>query len=418
MTELSRRHLLSRLLPRLAGAGEKTWWAEAGDRGAVAEVGLTPARTAQKSASTGRHVLVTVLLYGGFDGLTAVPPLGDPHYRPARPTIAVPRSTAISLDGFFALHPELSPLVPFWHSRTLAVVPAAGIPFPTMSHFQAQQDLGQGAPGTSLASGWMNRALGALGESDALAAVQVGSSVLTPSLVGSAPVTTLWEVSNFSLIGESWSPSLPGTLRSLYGGVHSSTRVTALDTLSACAGLSGLQHTVYRPANGASYPDSALGGSLEGVAQLIKADVGVRLAAVEYGDWDFHADLGSGPGGAMSLMLADLGRSLAAFARDLGPELERVTVVTMSEFGRRIEENGSRGVDHGHGNAMLVLGGVRGGRVYGRWPGLAPRSLDEGNLAGTTDYRDVLAEILIRRCGLASVARVFPRFRPHLLGLV
>lgn len=419
MTELSRRHLLSSLLPRLAGEGEKRWWAAPGDGGTVGEVGLTTAARTTATGPTGRHVLVIVVLYGGFDGLTALPPLGDPHYALARPTIAVPRRSAIALDGLFGLHPEMAPLAPFWRSRRLAVVPAAGIPFPTMSHFQAQQDLGQGAPGTSLASGWMNRALGTLGDSDALAGVQLGSSVLTPSLAGPESVTTLWEVDNFSLIGESWSPSLPSTLRSLYAGIDSSTRLTALDTLAACAELAGLQHTVYRPAHGASYPTTPLAASLEGVAQLIKADLGVRLAAVEYGDWDFHAALGSNPGGAMSLMLSDLARSIAAFAVDLGPELERVTVVTMSEFGRRVGENGSGGVDHGHGNAMFVLGGgVRGGKVYGRWPGLAPAALDGGNLAGTTDYRDVLAEVLLRGCGLASIGRVFPGFRPRLLGLM
>lgn len=418
MSVLSRRELLSTLIGRVPVGGQKTWAAEPGDRRAIAEIGLTSAGGTVATSSSGSDVLVVLLLYGGFDGLTAVPPIGDPHYASLRPTIAVPASEALQLDGLFGLHPALAPLMPWWASKQLAAVQAVAIPYPTLSHFQAQQDLGQAAPGTALVSGWMNRALSALGDADALAGVQVGNSVLTASLSGPRPVTTLWEVGAFSLVGEEWDASLPSAIRSLYSDVASTTSATALDTLRACRDLAPLQAVTYSPANGASYPSSGLGQSLMGVAELIKARVGVRMAAVEYGDWDFHADLGSGAGGAMAAMLSDLGSCLAAFATDLGSELARVTVVTLSEFGRRVAENGSAGADHGHGNAMLVLGGsVRGGKVYGTWPTLAPKALVLGDLVGTTDYRNVLAELLERRLGLSSLWRVFPRFTPHFLGL-
>lgn len=419
-TRYSRRALLSSLLGQDPRNGGKRWYAAAGDRNVVTEVGLTSASASTRAATSGSDVLVVVLLYGGFDGLTAVPPLGDPNYATARRNIAVPASAATQLDAMFGLHPALASLVPWWKSRQLAVVDAVDIPYATLSHFQAQQDLGLAAPGTSLSSGWLNRALGEIGASDALTAVQVGNSVLTQSLEGPSPVTTLWEVGNFSLVGEQWAPQLPAAISSLYSSVTSASSGTANDTLAACTELASLQGVTYQPANGAAYPASELGDGLKGVAQLIRSGSAVRLAAVEYGDWDFHAGLGAPSGGAMALLLEDLAGSLAAFATDLGSELDRVTVVTLSEFGRRVAENGSGGADHGHGNVMFVLGGgVNGGKVYGTWPGLAPSDLVlDGNLAGTTDYRSVLAEILQRRCGMATLSGVFPNFRPQPVGVV
>ena len=300
MSQLSRRELLSSLIGRIPAGGGKKWWAGAGDTGTTTEVGLTVGSGHGVAAASSSDVLVVVLLYGGFDGLTAIPPLGDPHYEPARPTIAVSPKDAIQVDRLFGFHPAMAPLVQWWNSKRLAAIHAVGIPFPTMSHFQAQADLGQAAPGTALSSGWLNRALAVLGERDALSAVQVGNSVLTPSLTGPMPVTTLWEVGDFSLVGEQWAPTLASTLRSLYASVGSSASTTALDTLSACRDLAAQQNVTYRPAGGASYPDGDLGSSMQGVAQLIKAGVGVRIAAVEYGDWDFHADLGTASRGAMA----------------------------------------------------------------------------------------------------------------------
>ncbi|MGH9294919.1 MAG: DUF1501 domain-containing protein, partial [Acidimicrobiales bacterium] len=275
------------------------------------------------------------------------------------------------------------------------------------------------APGSSLRTGWLNRVLGTWPGADALRAVQVGDSVLVSSLFGPEMVTTLWEVGSFRLDGEEWTGKvLPRTLSAMYRDVPSPEASAALDTLSACASLAPLAGVTYTPRAGVSYPAGGLSSALQGVAQLLKADLGVRIAAVDYGDWDFHADLGAAGSGAMAAMLGELGQSLAAFAADLGPDFERVTVVTVSEFGRRVVENGSGGVDHGHGNAMLILGGkIHGGRVYGRWPSLAPEDLDGGDLRATTDYRSVLGELLVRRCGVASLESVFPRFTPSFLGL-
>jgi len=367
---------------------------------------------------SGGDILVFVTLWGGFDGLTAVPPVGDADYAPARPTIAVPAGSAIQLDRLFGLHPALAPLKPWWDAEKLAVVHAVGIPYPTLSHFQAQADLGQAAPGSSVKTGFLNRMLGTLPGSSALRAVQIGDSVLVASLLGPEPVTTIWEVGSFQLDGVQWYAGLPKTIGQLYSGVRGPCATTARETLKACATLGQFVGKTYTPAEGADYPSGELSSALQGVAQLIKAGVTMRVAAVDYGDWDFHAALGSPEGGAMAVMLEELGGALAAFATDLGPLFDRVTIVTVSEFGRRVAENGSAGVDHGHGNAMLVLGGhVKGGRVYGTWPTLAPSALDGGDLKGTTDYRDVLAEVLVRRCAVGSLSTVFPRFTPRFLGL-
>ncbi|MGH9303195.1 MAG: DUF1501 domain-containing protein [Acidimicrobiales bacterium] len=363
--------------------------------------------------------LVVVTLWGGLDGLTAFPPVGDPHYAAARPSIAVPREKAVPLDRLFSMHPALAPLKEFWDARKLAVVQAVDIPYPTRSHFQAQADLGQAAPGSSLRSGWLNRVLGTWPGSDALRAVQVGDSVLTSSLVGPEMVTTLWKPDDFRLDGEEWTgPILPQTISELYRGVSSPAATAARATLAACARLAPLSGASYKPRLGVHYPPGELGSALEGVASLLKAGLKVRIAAVDYGDWDFHADLGAAGDGAMAAMLAELGGSLAAFATDLGPLLDKVTIVTLSEFGRRVVENGSGGTDHGHGNVMVALGGkIKGGRVYGNWPGLSPSDRDGGDLRATTDYRSVLGELLVRRCAVASLGPVFPRFRANFLGL-
>lgn len=400
-----------RLLQGLAGIPGLTLAASAmsGAQVAFADAGNTGDRY-------DGDTLVLVTLWGGFDGLTAVPPMGDQNYSAARPNIAVPSKSALQLDSTFGLHPSLKPLLPLYQRKQLAVVQAVKTGADNRSHFLAQQELGEAAPGSSLRSGWLNRTLGTWSGSDALRAVQVGDSVLTSSLVGPRPATTMWQVGSFSLAGQQWFSQLPGTLEELYSSVSGGQREAGLATVSATAELASL--TASPPAVPSNYPGDGLGPSLAGVATLIKAGVGVRIAAVDYGSWDFHGDLGQAGGGAMADMLSNLAQSLSAFAEDLGSAMGRVTVVTLSEFGRTVIENGSAGVDHGDGNVMFVLGGnVNGGHIYGSWPTIDSNGLKQNALRGTTDYRDVLGELLVRRCGVGSLSTVFPQFRPSFLGV-
>ncbi|MGK5679080.1 DUF1501 domain-containing protein [Actinoplanes sp. URMC 104] len=361
-------------------------------------------------------VLVLLSLRGGFDGLSAVVPAGDAAYYQARPGIGVPRARLIGGDRFFGLHPSLAPLLPFWKSGKLGAVHAVGQPAPNRSHFAAMEELERAAPGTSTRTGWLDRMVGGLGATDPFSAVSVGQARPARVLDGPAPNLGVSALDAFTLNGESDIKPIAATMAALYADAPAHLAGTATQLLGALDTAKSVQAAGYVPANGAAYPDSELGKALRDVARLIKADVGLMTATVDSGDWDMHENLGR----KMPDHLGDLARALAAFATDLGPDgLGRVTLVTISEFGRRVAENGSGGLDHGYGNAMFLLGGhVRGGKVHGRWPGLAPAKLVGGDLAVTTDYRSVIAEILRVRCGLSSTAAVFPGVKPATLGVV
>ncbi|WP_250002092.1 DUF1501 domain-containing protein [Actinoplanes sp. M2I2] len=361
-------------------------------------------------------VLVLVSLRGGFDGLSAVVPAGDAAYYQARPGIAVPKARLIGGDRSFGLHPALAPLLPFWKSGRLGAVHAVGMPAPNRSHFAAMEELERAAPGTSTRTGWLDRMVGGLGGADPFSAVSVGQARPARVLDGPAPDVGLSSVDAFVLNGESDAKPIAATMAALYADAPAALAGTATRLLDALDTARDLQAAGYTPANGAAYPDSELGHALRDVARLVKSDVGLMTATVDVGDWDMHENLNR----RMPGQLADFAAALAAFATDLGPAgLGRVTLVTISEFGRRVTENGSGGLDHGYGNAMFVLGGhVRGGRVHGRWPGLAPAKLVGGDLAVTTDYRSVIAEILRTRCGVNDTAAIFPGVEPANLGLV
>jgi uncharacterized protein (DUF1501 family) len=285
------------------------------------------------------------------------------------------------------------------------------------------EEMERAAAGTSVRTGWLDRMLGLSGATSPWTGVSIGGTNPTRSLAGPSPDLGITTVDGFTLAGESASVPMARTLRALHqdgpaalAGVLSGPALAATDAVATVAGL-----PAYAPANGAVYPDTALAKALRDVARLIKANVGMRAACVDFGDWDMHEGLGTAVAGQrMHTHLAELATALAAFATDLGTDgLANVTLLTLSEFGRRVAENGSKGVDHGHGNAMLLLGGgVRGGTVYGRWPGLAPAALAAGDLAATTDYRAVLGEVLQKRCGVGSLAEVFPGVAPATLGLV
>ncbi|MBV9485374.1 MAG: DUF1501 domain-containing protein [Frankiaceae bacterium] len=384
--------------------------------------GFGPLGTTQLAFADGKYdgdILVVVSLRGGFDGLSAVVPSGDPHYHSNRPTIGIPGSLLFKLDDMFGMNKALSALIPLWNAGNLAFVHAVGQKDPTMSHFEAMEEMERAAPGSNLRSGWIERMSGATGPGTPFAETSIGSATAPASMSGGYPATAMSSLSSFSLSGSgdndraAWHTAL----RKLQHGAHDVVMKPALTTIEALKTTQALASKTYHPANLASYPDNDIGGSLANVAQLIKAGVGLRVAAVDCGNWDMHVDLGLPTGGWMFDNLTGLGKALAAFAQDLGPIMDRVVLVTLSEFGRRVQQNDSLGVDHGHANAVFVMGGgINGGKVYGRWPGLADANLVLGNLKGATDYRTILAEILEKRCGI-SAHKVFPGLHGSRLGL-
>ncbi|MEU4622778.1 DUF1501 domain-containing protein [Actinoplanes sp. NPDC023801] len=362
--------------------------------------------------------LVVLSLHGGFDGLSAFAPIGDADYYKARPGIAVPKSKVIAGDGMFGLHPALAPLLPQWKAGRLAAVHAVGQQNPTRSHFAAMEAMENAAPGSSIRTGWLDRMLGMTGATGPLAGVSLGASMPSRLLAGPAADLSMVGVDDFELAGDGRKP-MAAALRAMYADAPPLLAGPALAADRALAAAGSVKGG-YTPANGAVYPDTDLGGALRDVARLIRAKAGLVTAAVDCGDWDMHDGLGPAvKGQRMFDNLTDLATALAAFVTDLGEAgMKNVTVLTISEFGRRVKENGSRGVDHGHGNAMMLLGGgVRGGKVYGNWPGLAPAALIQGDLAVTTDYRSVIGEVLQKRCGIGALDRVFPGVKPSAFGL-
>ena len=380
-----------------------------------------------------KKVLVAIFQRGAADGLNIVVPHGERRYYDLRPTIAVPRpvaniageDAAIDLDGFFGLNPALAALKPLWQQQQLAIVHAAGSPDPTRSHFDAQDYMESGTPGLKgTPDGWLNRALPAeQGQMSPVRAISLGPA-LPRSLRGAQSAIAVENLNNFTVRDKAAAK----TMEALYAST--SDRIlngTGRETFEAVALLQSIQKTPYQPEGGASYPKGRFGDSLRQIAQLIKADVGVEVAFADIGGWDHHVnEVGAKASvGQLPNVLRDFGDSLAAFYRDLGDRMEDVVVVTMSEFGRTAKENGNRGTDHGHANAMFVMGGpVRGGKVYGKWPGLAPEQLNEQrDLALTTDFRDVLGEAVYGHLGNHAIASVFPgydggtaRFRGFLRG--
>ncbi|MGQ7295004.1 DUF1501 domain-containing protein [Quadrisphaera sp. KR29] len=356
-------------------------------------------------------VLVVLSLRGGMDGLSAVVPGGDPDYYRLRPTIAVPQSSLLGLDGTFGLHPALAPLLPLWKAGRLGAVHGVGLPGASRSHFAAMEDMEKAAPGTSLRTGWLDRTLGTRAAAGTFQAVSLTGSQTPTSLAGPSPELTLKRLEGFALAGPSEGVERARWMKA-YAALHAEGPPTVAETgraaLAAAATISG---TLAATPAGGGYPKTDLGRSLRDLARMVKAGVGVQVAAVDYGDWDMHSGLGAAGGGWMKDKLTELATALAAFDADLGPLMSGVTVLTLSEFGRRADENGSGGLDHGHGNLMLALGGgVVGGRVHGKYPGLGASALDDGAVASVTDYRDVIGEVLQKRCGAGSLSEVFPGF--------
>jgi len=397
---------------------------------ALVSLGFAPeflARTVAASPSR-RRVLVTVFQRGAVDGLNMIVPFGDKAYYAARPSIAIARpgsgpDAALDLDGFFGMHPRLAPLKTFFDAKQLAIVHASGSHDETRSHFDAQDYMESATPGVkSTPDGWLNRYLHAKEHEKATPFRAVALAPQLPrALQGLAPALAIGQISQFGIRAAGSSDMVQSSFEAEYaaaaqGVLHQTSR----DAFDAIRMLKSADPSRYAPENGAEYPRSAYGDALKQIAQLIKADVGLEVAFAESGNWDHHVNEGAAVG-LLANRLDDFARGIAALVRDLGDRMADVVIMTMSEFGRAVAENGNRGTDHGHGNAMMVLGGnVRGGQVYGRWPGLAPEQRYEGrDLAVTTDFRAVFAEVVKAHMGLQNTQPVFPGFKmPDGLGLI
>jgi uncharacterized protein (DUF1501 family) len=389
---------------------------------ALVSLGFAPsflARTAYAAGGRAKQ-LIAIFQRGAVDGLNMVVPYGEGDYYRARPSIAIPRPRAddgaLDLDGFFGFNPRLASLKPFWDRRELAVVHACGSHDSTRSHFDAQDYMETGTPGVkSTQDGWLNRYLQArrIEEASTFRAVSL-TQQLPRMLQGSASALAMNQVEQFGIRGGGGrqGDSLGASFEAQYAAAADQVlNGVGREAFNAMRTLRTADPSRYRPENGADYPQGPFGQALRQIAQLTKADLGLEVAFADIGGWDTHVNQG-GAQGQLATRLDDFSRSIAALVTDLGERMSETVVVTMSEFGRAVNENGNRGTDHGHGNAMLVIGGgVRGGKVYGRWPGLSTGQRFEGrDLAITTDFRDVFGEIVVRHMGLANPQPIFPGY--------
>ncbi len=390
----------------------------------IALVGLSAVpsfltRAAAAVAGRGK-TLIVIFQRGAADGLNIVIPHGEKDYYSLRPTIAIPRpkkgdeQATIDLDGHFGLHPVLQPFKQLYDEKLLAVVHAAGSPDSTRSHFDAQDFMESGTPGLkSTSDGWLNRYLQSapVEKPSAFRGVSL-TSQLPRILQGTAPALAVPNVGRFGIEAGRYTNTVEDGLASLYAASGDTLLApTAKETFEAVDLLRSVNPAQYHPAAGVEYPQGPFGQSMLQVAQLIKSNLGIEIVFAEVGGWDHHVNEG-GAQGQLANLLRQFGGGIAALTRDLGDRMQDVVIVTLSEFGRTAAENGNRGTDHGHANAIFVVGGsVAGGRVYGQWPGLDRDQLFEGrDLALTTDFRDVLAEALVHHLGATDIKPVFPRY--------
>jgi uncharacterized protein (DUF1501 family) len=389
---------------------------------ALVTLGFAPSFLARTAFAADRQTrrrkqLIAIFQRGAVDGLNMIVPHGDADYYRSRPSIAIARpgagDTAIDLNGFFGLHPRLRTLQPFWTRGELAIVHACGSPDATRSHFDAQDYMESGTPGVkSTQDGWLNRYLQMrkLEQESAFRAVSL-TSQMPRALQGRASALAMNQIERFGIrddraaVARSFEAQYAAAADQVLNGV-------GREAFDAMRTLKIADPSRYQPEHAADYPRTPFGQALKQIAQLTKADVGLEVAFAEVGGWDTHVNQGSTQG-QLATRLEDFGRSIAALVTDLGDRLADTVVLTMSEFGRAVAENGNRGTDHGHGNAMVVIGGgVRGGHVYGTWPGLAPEHrFERRDLAITTDFRDVFAEIIVRHLGLTDPAPIFPGYQ-------
>jgi uncharacterized protein (DUF1501 family) len=379
--------------------------------------GTTFMQTSYAATRSAPSVLVVLSLRGAADGLSLVVPHADPAYYSARPRLAIAKSQLLVADGFFGLHPALQPLVPLWNAGKMAAIHATGTAVASRSHFAAMEEVEDADPGSSARVGWLNRLIGRDTYRNPLQAVQIGEIPIT-AVYGPEPTFTVSSIDDAQIAGhDQWDTTngRPRSLHTLWDAAPGPLGKGARSALTAVDDFAPVRATAATPANGASYPQDELGEALASAARTIKGDIGADVIAVDHGGWDMHTNLGDLSWGAMRQNAASLAGGLAAFFTDLGALADKVTVVTISEFGRRVKENASWGLDHGHGNVMFALGaGVKGG-YYGTWPALQ-NTLD-ADLSVTTDYRSVLSEIVTRRFDV-STATVFPGFAPESIGFM
>ncbi|HKG58526.1 MAG TPA: DUF1501 domain-containing protein [Pyrinomonadaceae bacterium] len=361
-----------------------------------------------------RKTLIAIFQRGAVDGLNLVVPFGESNYYESRPSIAIPKPEAIDLDGFFGLHPSMSAFKPLWESKRLAIIHASGSPDNTRSHFNAQDYMESATPGLkSTSDGWLNRYLRSKQDSDQSLFRAVSMTKTMPRVLqGRAPAVAMSNLSDFAIRAGKSSENLQGGFEAIYAReMKDSLAGTGRETFEAVNYLKKANPAQYQPENGAQYPRNQFGTSLLQIAQLIKAGVGLEVAFTDIGGWDTHVNQGNSRG-QLANLLTQFSSGIAALYQDLGQRMDDVVVLTMSEFGRTVRENGNRGTDHGHANAMFVLGnGVKGGKVYGQWPGLKSDQLYEGrDLALTTDFRDVFGEIATRHLGSTDAKSIFPGY--------
>jgi len=407
---------------------------------ALVTMGLSPAflrrsvyaqellRGAARYGNRRGKVLICLFQRGAADALNVVVPHGEAAYYRMRPSIAIPRpargargaagASAIDLDGFFGLHPSLAPFHDLWQRKMLAPVHAVGSPSSTRSHFDAQQYMESGTPDRKgTVGGWLNRYLATKGtceECDAGGRQSAFRAVsLTPQtpliLEGPAPSIAMNDLNDFTIRSSGTQAEEIEAL--YYTGAADIVHAAGSEMVEAMRVLRAANPARYRSENGAEYPRSQFGRHLQQIAQLIKADVGLEIAFADVGGWDTHVNQG-GSSGQLAQRLADFSGSIGALVTDLGDRMADVTILTMSEFGRTARQNGNGGTDHGHASALFVIGGsVKGGRVYGRWPGLEPEQLNEGrDLALTTDFRSVFSEVITKQLGADRIDAIFPGY--------
>ncbi|MGH9597171.1 MAG: DUF1501 domain-containing protein [Edaphobacter sp.] len=366
------------------------------------------------TAAANKKKLVVLFQRGAVDGLNVVVPYKEKNYYAMRPTIAIQEKDVLELDGSFGLHPSMAAFKPLYDEGHLAIVHAAGSPDTTRSHFDAQDYMESGTPGIkSTPDGWLNRALQVemvQGKPSAFRAVALGSQI-PRTLQGRLPAIAVNNLADFSVGGRGPQTSpISNAFQAMYDeSTDAVLHGTGQEAFEAVKMLKAADPSRYQPAAGAVYPNTAFGNSLKQIAQLLKANLGVEAAFSDIGGWDTHQNQGN-INGQLANRLNEFSETIGAFWRDMGDDAENVTLVTMSEFGRTARQNGTGGTDHGHANVMFVLGGrVKGGKVYGRWPGLANEQLNEGrDLAVTTDFRRVLGEAAYKTFGAKNLEMVFP----------